>query len=158
MSNIKRKTKCPNSRTVLHKIVATCYTHAQRSRVWLAGSHGDTLYMQMPTGLCGVHNRMGKYLFLKLTACWNDIRLAKRVHKTQTFWPIQYFGWNTMCENSFNGSLPLLMWLLESLELQTWLVLRLFWAVLLLNPVPPLTRCASLGKLVNFSVPSIPQL
>lgn len=158
MSNIKRKKKCPDSRTLLHKIVATCYTHAQRSRVWLAGSQGDALYMQMPTGLCGVHKRMGKYLFLKLIACWNDIRLAKRVHKTQTFWPIQYFGSNTMCENSFNGSLPLLMRLLESSELQTWLILRLFWAVLLLNPVPPLTCCASLGKLVNFSVPSIPQL
>lgn len=105
MSNIKRKKKCPDSRTLLHKIVATCYTHAQRSRVWLAGSQGDALYMQMPTGLCGVHKRMGKYLFLKLIACWNDIRLAKRVHKTQTFWPIQYFGSNTMCENSFNGSL-----------------------------------------------------
>lgn len=158
MSNIKRKTKCPDSRTVLHKMVATCYTHAQRSRVWLAGRQGAALCVRMPTGLCGVHKRMEKYLFLKLIACWNNIRLAKRVHKTQTFWPIQYFGWNTMCENSFNGSRLLLMRLLESLELQMRLILHSYWVVLLLNPVPPLTCHASLGKLVNFSVPSIPQL
>lgn len=142
-------------------MVATCYTHAERSRVWLACLQGGVLYMQIPTGLCGVHKRMEKYLFLKLIACWNNIRWAKRVHKTQTFWPIQYFGcarWNTMCENSFNGSRLFLMWRLENLELQMWLILRLYWMVLLLNPVLSLTCCASLGKLVNFSIPSIPQL